>query len=250
MPWGPRAVRIGVRALDSAPDVLLLDSRDSFTFNLAQACAELGAEVDVVDADHVDADQILMARELGRGPSLVMIGPGPRGPRDLPRLVSLVAALDGVVPLFGVCLGLQVIVQARGGVVGRAHAPVHGKRDPITHDDVGCLRGLPSPLWVMRYHLLVATSVPPGLVVTARDAAGQPMALRDVRAAVEAVQFHPESIGTAGGLQLLATVLGAAGVPVRLPAPRPGTVPPPSSSGAGFTDVTGRSGSVRHEEHP
>lgn len=250
MPQGGLAVRVGVRAFDTAPDVLLLDSRDSFTFNLAQACAEVGAEVDVVDADVVDADQILVSRALGRGPALVIVGPGPRGPRDLPHLVQTVRALDGVVPLFGVCLGLQVIVQARGGVVGRARAPVHGKRDEIVHDDVGCLRGLPSPLWVMRYHSLVATTVPPSLQVTARDGHGQPMAVRDVSAAVEAVQFHPESIGTAGGLRLLATVLASAGVTVRLPPARAGAVPAASSCGPGFDGVASGSGSVAHQELP
>jgi anthranilate synthase/aminodeoxychorismate synthase-like glutamine amidotransferase len=251
MPWGPSAVRLGVRGLSvPTPDVLLLDSRDSFTFNLAQACAELGAEVDVVDADLVTADQIISARELGGGPSLVMIGPGPRGPRELPRLVELVRDLDGAVPLFGVCLGLQVIVKARGGVVERAAAPVHGKRDAIAHDDVGCLRGLPSPLWVMRYHSLIAASVPPSLTVTARDAAGQPMGLRDPRAAVEAVQFHPESIGTAGGMQLLHNVLAGAGIGVTLPAGRMGAVPPPTSRGPGFRDDASGSGSVALEEHP
>lgn len=240
MPWGASGVRVGVRAFSaSAPDVLLLDSRDSFTFNLAHACAELGAEVDVVDADDVDADQVVAAREFGQGPALVMIGPGPRGPRDLPRLVELVRGLDGVVPLFGVCLGMQVIVQARGGVVARAREPIHGKRDPITHDDVGCLKGLPSPLWVMRYHSLVATVVPSSLTVTARDAAGQPMAVRDPRAMIEAVQFHPESIGTAGGMRLLATALEGAGLQVRVPTRRPGAVPPSTSEGPGFEVANG-----------
>lgn len=251
MPWGPSAVRLGVRGLAvPTPDVLLLDSRDSFTFNLAQACAELGAEVDVVDADLVTADQIIAARELGGGPALVMIGPGPRGPRELPLLVEMVRALDGVVPLFGVCLGLQVIVKARGGVVERAVAPVHGKRDAVVHDDVGCVRGLPSPLWVMRYHSLVATSVPSSLTVTARDALGQPMALRDTRAALEAVQFHPESIGTAGGMQLLCNVLVGAGVAVTASLERPGAVPSPSSAGPGFRDGASGSGSVTCEEQP
>jgi para-aminobenzoate synthetase component 2 len=232
---GLGVVRVDVRA-DEVPDsdVVLLDSRDSFTFNLAQCCAELGADVAVVDADDESVTDMVEACRRGRGPALVMIGPGPRGPRDLPRLQSVVAALFGVVPLFGVCLGLQVLVTARGGVVGRARAPVHGKRDAIVHDGVGCLRGLPSPLWVMRYHSLVATSVPPSFTVTARDAFGQPMALRDVDARVEAVQFHPESIGTAGGLQMLCSALVGAGLDVRLPPLRPGSVPEPASCGPGF----------------
>jgi len=237
MPWGPSSVRGAVRALH-APfvDVLLLDSRDSFTFNLAHLVSELGASVDVVDSDLVTADQIVEAREHGQGPALVIIGPGPRGPRDLPRLVELVGALDGVVPLFGVCLGLQVIVKARGGVVERARQPIHGKRDAIVHDDVGCLHGLPSPLWVMRYHSLVATRVPSTLTVTARDDAGQVMAVRDPRARIEAVQFHPESIGTAGGAELMARVLLGAGIPAAVPS-RTGAVPPATSTGPGFPDL-------------
>lgn len=237
MPWGASAVRFDVRATSSPGlDVLLLDNRDSFTFNLAHVCAELGARVDVVDADLVTADQIQQSREAGLGPAVVVVGPGPRGPRDLPRLVELVAALDGVVPLFGVCLGLQVMVRARGGVVGRASRPVHGKRDAITHQGAGCLAGLPSPLWVMRYHSLVAVDVPASFEVTAVDGEGQPMALRDRRTRVEAVQFHPESIGTAGGVELMANVLRDAGVVVA-PRFRPGGVPRPSSTGPGFDDA-------------
>ena len=234
MPWGTYAVRFDVRATSSPGlDVLLLDNRDSFTFNLAHVCAELGARVDVVDADLVTADQIQRARDAGLGPAIVVVGPGPR---ELPRLVELVAALDGAVPLFGVCLGLQVIVRARGGVVGRAKRPVHGKRDAVAHKGAGCLAGLPTPLWVMRYHSLVALDVPDSLEVTAVDSDGQPMAVRDRRARFEAVQFHPESIGTAGGVELMANVLRGAGV-VAASRFRPGGVPPPTSIGPGFHDV-------------
>lgn len=239
MPWGERAVRFDVRATSSSRlDVLLLDNRDSFTFNIAHVCAELGASVDVVDSAFITADAIIAAREAGLGPSLVIVGPGPRGPRDLPALVELMQRLDGEVPLFGVCLGLQLLVRARGGEVGRAVAPMHGKRDAIRHDGVGCFVGLPDPLWVMRYHSLVALQVPPSLEVTAVDEHGQPMALRDRRTRTEAVQFHPESIGTAGGQHLLANVLAGAGVAVALSS-RPGTVPPASSTGPGFADVAG-----------
>jgi anthranilate synthase/aminodeoxychorismate synthase-like glutamine amidotransferase len=208
-------------------DVLLLDNRDSFTFNLAQAFAELGCSVDVVDADVVTAAQVAAARAAGVGPRLVVIGPGPRGPMDLPRLVARVAALDGQVPMFGVCLGLQVLVRARGGVVGRARAPVHGRRSDVRHGGAGCFAGLPDPLRVMRYHSLVATDVPASLVVTATDVDGQVMAVRDAARGVEAVQFHPESIGTAGGMELLRNVVAGAGIAVPPVASRPGTVPPP-----------------------
>jgi anthranilate synthase/aminodeoxychorismate synthase-like glutamine amidotransferase len=210
-------------------DVLLIDNRDSFTFNLAQGFAELGCSVDVVDAEDIDAATIVACRESGRGPRLVVVGPGPRGPAELPRLVALVAALDGVVPLLGVCLGLQVLVRARGGTIRRARAPVHGKVRRIHHDGAGCFVGLPDPLWVMRYHSLVAANVPDSLTTTATDDDGQVMAVRDPVApvGVEAVQFHPESVGTAGGLELLRNVALRAGItvpPVRF---RPGTVPGP-----------------------
>jgi anthranilate synthase/aminodeoxychorismate synthase-like glutamine amidotransferase len=220
----PSHVEIGVT-------VLLLDNRDSFTFNLAQAFMELGVDVCVEEALHVTAASVKQRR-----PRLVCIGPGPRGPRELPQLVELVRALDGEVPLFGVCLGLQVLVRARGGDVGRAAVPVHGKRDAVTHDGQGAFRGLPSPLWVMRYHSLVARTLPSSLAATAVDSAGQVMAVRDERARIEAVQFHPESIGTAGGLALLANVLRGVGISVTPPAARPGAIPDATDQGPGFAD--------------
>jgi anthranilate synthase/aminodeoxychorismate synthase-like glutamine amidotransferase len=209
-------------------DVLLLDNRDSFTFNLAQAFGELGCSVEVVDADLVSAAQIVALRESGRGPRVVVVGPGPRGPADLPRLVDLVQQLDGRVPLFGVCLGLQVLVRARGGQVARALEPVHGKVRRVHHEGSGCFAGLPDPTWVMRYHSLVASEVPPSLTVTAVDDDGQVMAVRDAARSVQAVQFHPESVGTAGGLSLLRNVVVEAGVAVPDVVARPGGVPPPS----------------------
>jgi anthranilate synthase/aminodeoxychorismate synthase-like glutamine amidotransferase len=234
-------------------DVLLLDNRDSFTWNLAHGFMELGARVVVEDADAVTAASILGA-SAGERPRLVCIGPGPRGPADLPHLLDIVRGLDGHVPIFGVCLGLQALVRAHGGEVGHARAPVHGKRDAIvigaddatgrdvdgahdTRDDVGVLRGLPSPLWVMRYHSLVATRVPARFTVTARDRHGQVMALRDARARIEAVQFHPESIGTAGGLTILARALALGGIPARALDGRPGSVPPMRDVGPSFSEA-------------
>lgn len=235
MPWGAHSVSLDVTsALSPVLDVLLLDNKDSFTFNLAHACAELGASVDVVDSDLVTATQIKDSRAAGLGPAVVVIGPGPRGPHDLPRLVALLRELDGEVPLFGVCLGLQALVLSRGGVVGRAAAAVHGKRDLVDHDGSGCFVGAANPLWVMRYHSLVATTLPSSFTVTARDAAGQVMAVRDATRFVEAVQFHPESIGTAGGLLLLQNVLRRAGVDVRDIPQRPGSVPPVDDVGPGY----------------
>jgi anthranilate synthase/aminodeoxychorismate synthase-like glutamine amidotransferase len=219
-------------SVDPGMAVILLDNRDSFTWNLAQAFQELGAAVDVVDSADVTAPAILSQR-----PRLVCIGPGPRGPADLPHLLDVVRGLDGEVPLFGVCLGLQALVRAHGGEVGRARAPVHGKRAAILHGGAGVLAGLPTPLWVMRYHSLVATTVPARVEVTARDADGQVMAIRDARACIEAVQFHPESIGTAGGMEILRSALADAGVRARPVVARRGSVPAPGSKGPGHEEA-------------
>jgi anthranilate synthase/aminodeoxychorismate synthase-like glutamine amidotransferase len=216
--------------VDRRVDVLVLDSRDSFTWNLAQGFMELGASVDVVDADAITAAAVKDMR-----PRLVCVGPGPRGPAQLPHLLDVVTGLVDEVPLFGVCLGMQALVLAFGGTVERAISPVHGKRDAITHDGVGALAGLPSPLWVMRYHSLIAVQVPAALAVTARDRMGQPMALR--AAAIEAVQFHPESMGTAGGMHILDNALAMAGIRSRGVVQRFGSVPPSSADGPGHAEA-------------
>ncbi len=219
------------RVLDKV-DVLILDNRDSFTANIAQAFIELGARTDVVSTDAVTASSILSAR-----PRLLCVGPGPRGPAELPHLIDVVRGVDGHVPMLGVCLGLQAIVRARGGTVTHARAPMHGKRDAITHDGTGLFLGLPSPLWVMRYHSLVATQVPASLTVTGSDRYGQVMAVADVASGLHAVQFHPESIGTAGGLVLLKNALACAGMHVALPKLRAGAIPPAHDVGPGFSDA-------------
>jgi anthranilate synthase/aminodeoxychorismate synthase-like glutamine amidotransferase len=213
-------------------NVVLLDSHDSFTWNLAQGFEELGASVAVVDAALATVGSILEAR-----PQLVCLGPGPSGPADMPALTALVRGLDGRVATLGVCLGLQALVLAHDGAVGRARAPVHGKRDLVEHDGQGIFAGLPSPLWVMRYHSLVATAVPSRFAITARDRDGQVMGLRDPAARIEAVQFHPESIGTAGGLEMLRSALAAAGFPARAPLHRRGAFPPPDAPGPGHPEA-------------
>lgn len=233
-----QGVEVIVDPMETRPvDVLLLDNRDSFTWNLAQCFQELGASVEVIDSAAITAPAIL-SRSTAR-PRLVCIGPGPRGPADLPHLLDVVRGLAGELPLFGVCLGMQAVVRAFGGTVARAHTAVHGKRDAITHDDVGVLRGLPSPLWVMRYHSLVATEVPAGFAITARDRHGQAMALRSTSngTAVEAVQFHPESIGTAGGMHILANALALAGIRARPVVARAGGVPAPQAHGPGHPEA-------------
>ncbi len=237
---GAGDVSAEMRAADPLPSVMILDSRDSFTFNIAQAVLELGVVVDVVDANDVndvEVDAIVADHKGGVGPDVVIIGPGPRGPTELPHLVRVVAALDGKVPLFGVCLGLQAIVVARGGQVGRATRPMHGKRDAITHDGSGCLAGLPDPLWVMRYHSLVATEVPSSLRVSARDGGGQVMAVVDDDNAVEAVQFHPESIGCSGGMAIMAGALRSLVGRLHRHVVRQGAVPVAGHKGPGFATL-------------
>lgn len=230
---GPSVVNArGSRPSQANMDVLLLDNRDSFTWNLAQGFMELGATVEVVETDATHAPAILRMR-----PRLVVLGPGPRGPAELPALLEVVRGLLGEVSLFGVCLGLQALVLAEGGRVERARAPMHGKRDAITHEGQGVLAGLPSPLWVMRYHSLVAAEVPARFTVTGRDRHGQVMALRDAAAGVEAVQFHPESIGTAGGMSILRAALRGAGVERPLPPSRAGAVPGPEAAGPGHPEA-------------
>lgn len=253
MPWGGRAVRLSmppraapepsadvVNRSDVAPhftpDVLLLDSRDSFTFNLAHLAAELGAVVDVVDADDVD-DVSLDAINSGTArPRLVLVGPGPRGPAELPHLVDLLRGVDVGVPVFGVCLGLQAMVVASGGEVDRAQAPIHGKRSAIRHRHEAFFADLPTPLWVMRYHSLVASRLPADTWdVLAVDDADQVMAIHHRERPWQAVQFHPESIGTAGGRTLLANILRGAGIDVddARCADRPGATPPSTDVGPG-----------------
>ncbi len=209
-------------------DVALLDSRDSFTFNLEQAFRELGARVHVVAAGDISAAHV---RSLS--PRLVCIGPGPRGPGDLPALVETCRELSGEIPLLGVCLGMQALALAHGGEVARALRPLHGERSAVTHDGEGLFEGLPSPLWVMRYHSLVVTRAPAGFHVDARDEHGQAMAMSRtlVEQPVFAVQFHPESIGTSGGLDVLARALSRAGLPPASRRYRPGGVPPPGAIG-------------------
>jgi anthranilate synthase/aminodeoxychorismate synthase-like glutamine amidotransferase len=201
--------------------VTVVDNRDSFTFNLVQAFGELGAEVVVVDGYVVDAGQVLAT-----DPDLICLGPGPRGPADLDALVALTAALKGRAPTLGVCLGLQAMVRADGGHCDRARAPVHGERRSITHGGEGLFAALPSPLTVMRYHSLVAAEVPDTFEVIARDDDGQVMAIADAAQQRWGVQFHPESVGTEGGLVLLANALRLCGFAPNVQH-RPGSIPAP-----------------------
>jgi anthranilate synthase component II len=188
-------------------NVLFIDNFDSFSFNLVDELRKRGAAVHVHRNDLPAERAVELALALP-APRLVVVSPGPGAPRDAGCIVALAAALArrGDVPLFGVCLGHQAIVEACGGRVGFAGEVVHGKTAAIVHDGSGPLAGLPSPMPVARYHSLAAHDVGPDLRVIAR--AGEiVMAVLHVRAPIFGVQFHPESILTPQGGLLVDAVM-------------------------------------------
>jgi anthranilate synthase component 2 len=191
--------------------ILVLDNYDSFTWNLVQYLGELGAEP-VVRRN----DALSVADALASGPEAIVISPGPGVPSRAGISVALVrGAAEHGVPLLGVCLGHQAIGEAFGGTVVRAARPMHGKTTDVRHDGSGLFAGLPDPLQVMRYHSLVVDpeSLPSDLEVTAWSAdpgeGGEVMALRHRHAPIQGVQFHPESVVTASGRELLANFLAS-----------------------------------------
>jgi anthranilate synthase/aminodeoxychorismate synthase-like glutamine amidotransferase len=191
--------------------VLVLDNYDSFTFNLVQYLGELGVVVDVVRNDVITVDEVgTMA------PAAIVISPGPCTPAEAGISVSLVRQLGASIPILGVCLGHQAIVEAYGGKVVRAGRVMHGKTSQVLHDGTDLFNGLPSPLEVMRYHSLIAapSTLPRDLVVTAvaQDDASEIHAVRHRKYPVWGVQFHPESVMTPRGKDLLANFLGLAGI--------------------------------------
>ena len=189
---------------ESGLDVLLIDNYDSFTYNLYQYLCELGASVRVVRNDAISVEEV---RSLA--PSFIVISPGPGVPRDAGISVDLVRALGETTPILGVCLGHQAIAEAYGGVVTRAPELMHGKASLVSHDGLGVFAGLPSPFSAIRYHSLCADSdaVPDVLAVTARSDSGVIMAVRHKAYPVYGVQFHPESILTEYGMDLLRNFL-------------------------------------------
>ena len=184
--------------------VLLIDNYDSFVYNLYQYLSELGASVTVVRNDAITVDEI---RSLN--PEYIVISPGPGVPRDAGISVELVCTMGATTPILGVCLGHQAITQAYGGVVTRAPELMHGKASLIHHDGNGVFAGVPSPFSAIRYHSLCAApdAVPGPLEVTARSDSGVIMAVRHREYPVYGVQFHPESILTEYGKELLRNFL-------------------------------------------
>jgi anthranilate synthase/aminodeoxychorismate synthase-like glutamine amidotransferase len=184
--------------------VLLIDNYDSFTYNLYQYLCELGASVSVVRNDAIGVEEV---RSLS--PELIVISPGPGVPRNAGISVDLVRALGQTTPILGVCLGHQAIVEAYGGVVARAPELMHGKASLVLHTGRGVLAGLPSPFSAIRYHSLCAApeAIPEALEVTARSESGVIMAVQHREYPVFGVQFHPESILTEHGKDLLRNFL-------------------------------------------
>lgn len=179
--------------------VLVIDNYDSFTFNLVQYLGELGATTRVVKNDAITGDEIERVAASG-----ILVSPGPCTPNEAG--VSLEAVTRAKVPVLGVCLGHQSIGQAFGGKVVRAGRLMHGRTSPILHEGKGVFAGLPSPFEATRYHSLLVErdSLPECLEVTAWTAEGEIMGLRHKERDVEGVQFHPESVLTPYGKDLLA----------------------------------------------
>ncbi|MEX2293103.1 MAG: aminodeoxychorismate/anthranilate synthase component II [Acidimicrobiales bacterium] len=184
--------------------VLVIDNYDSFVYNLVQYLGELGATPMVYRNDELSLDQIIAL-----DPDAVLISPGPGTPDDAGVSNEVIRTFAGKVPLLGVCLGHQCIGQVYGGQVVRAPQVMHGKTSLIRHEGVGVFAGLPDPLEATRYHSLVVdrASVPEELEITAETDDGIVMGLRHRELGVEGVQFHPESILTVGGHDLLRTFL-------------------------------------------
>jgi len=184
--------------------ILLLDNYDSFTYNLAQYLGELGCEVEVHRNDKISVEEIAK-----RKPERIVISPGPCTPQEAGISVELVQRLAGKFPILGVCLGHQAMGAAFGGRIVRAPKLFHGKTSEIHHDGKGVFRKLPEPFTATRYHSLIVErkSLPRELTITAQTSDGIIMGMRHRLHKLEGVQFHPESVLTESGKQLLQNFL-------------------------------------------
>jgi anthranilate synthase component 2 len=192
--------------------VFVLDNYDSFTYNLVQYLGEQGADIMVRRNDELSVDEVEALH-----PDRILLSPGPCTPQDAGILIPLIQRMAGKAPILGVCLGHQAIGAAFGGTVVRAAKLMHGKTSPVEHDGKGVFAGLPTPLTCTRYHSLIVAEegLPKELEVTAR-AGSKPgsnadesiiMGLRHRSLPVEGVQFHPESVLTEGGRQMIRNFL-------------------------------------------
>ena len=192
--------------------ILVIDNYDSFTWNLVHYLMELGAEVEVVRNDAIGVGQAMSS-----GAQAYLISPGPKTPSEAGISLDLVAACaDAGKPLLGVCLGHQAIGQHFGGRVVRGGL-MHGKTSAVSHDGSGLFAGIPSPFTATRYHSLIVENIPADLIVNATAPDGNVMGVRHVTLPIHGVQFHPESIATEHGHDLIANFLAIAGMtPKRL----------------------------------
>jgi anthranilate synthase/aminodeoxychorismate synthase-like glutamine amidotransferase len=190
--------------VSSRPRLLLIDNYDSFTYNLVQAFLVLGASVDVHRNDAITVEEAL-----AQSHTHLVISPGPGTPRDAGISMRMIEAFAGRIPVFGVCLGHQSLVEVFGGKVVRAGRLMHGKVSPVLHDGQGLFAGLPQGFQAGRYHSLIAdpASMPHVLEVTARTAEGEIMGVRHRTLPIEGVQFHPESVLTPSGPELMGNFL-------------------------------------------
>jgi|tagenome__1003787_1003787.scaffolds.fasta_scaffold20989230_2 anthranilate synthase component 2 len=184
-------------------NVFMVDNHDSFTFNIVEALERLGANVRTVRNEISAEDALEQAQEAN---AIILISPGPGRPEEAGCSMDLVRLAKGTVPLFGVCLGHQAMVLEAGGEVVRAPEPVHGKASLLNHDASGLFAGVPNPIKIGRYHSLCTPNPPPRFHVHAAID-GMAMAISDQAAKQVGVQFHPESVLTPGGQEILANVL-------------------------------------------
>lgn len=184
--------------------LLLLDNYDSFTYNLAQYFRILGEDVVVYRNDKISVEQIE-----GINPDYLVISPGPGAPAQAGITEEVIRSLGGKIPILGVCLGHQAIAEIYGGKVVRANIPMHGKTSIIEHNAEGIFENLPSPMQAGRYHSLIVSekNFPSSLTITARTVNGEIMALKHKELPIAGVQFHPESVLTPHGMDLLANFL-------------------------------------------
>jgi anthranilate synthase component 2 len=196
---------VSADAAGRGTSILLVDNYDSFTYNLYQYLGELGASIRVVRNDEISAEAAMAS-----APGRIVISPGPGNPDQAGITLELIRRAAGKIPVLGVCLGHQALGQAFGGHVGRAPRLMHGKTSQIHHDGRSVFAGLPDPFTATRYHSLIVErdSVPECLEVSAWTDDGVVMGLRHRELALEGVQFHPESILTTVGKDLLRNFLG------------------------------------------
>lgn len=180
--------------------IVMIDNYDSFTYNLVQYLGEMGEDLRVFRNDEITVEEVEALQ-----PDQVIISPGPCTPNEAGISVPLIKAMAGKVPILGVCLGHQSIGQAFGGEVVRAGRLMHGKTSPVYHKNQGVFAGLPSPFEATRYHSLLIRreTLPECLEITAETAEGEIMGVRHKELDVQGVQFHPESVLTEGGMELL-----------------------------------------------